>query len=177
MLANRILIRQILARKRFTDYDLVRFVHSLVGIKGLSAQQRDSQRREILRVHPPHDRVLTLPLRERWMLRDPETAVPAVALPGHRSDKSGSLDARQRAHAFQQRFKEIYTLRGLSVLRLRQSEPHGEHVICDATEIRGPQPLVTLQQQACTDEQNDRKPHFQRKQPFAQADSRRPRAV
>src|SRR5437879_12247909 len=99
MLANRIFTGEILLRKRFADYDFVRFVQTLAGIKNLSAQQRNSKRRKITWIGPPNDRVLALPLRKRRLLRDPETAVPAVALSWNQSDQSCRLNSCQRAHA------------------------------------------------------------------------------
>src|SRR2546430_17094273 len=102
MLANRIFIREILLRKRFADYDFVRFVQTLAGIINLSAQQRNPKRRKITWIGPSNDRVLALPLRKRRMLRDPETAVPAGALSWHQAGQSCRLDLRQRADPFPQ---------------------------------------------------------------------------
>src|SRR5260370_42068841 len=104
MLADRIFTTEILLRKRFADHNFVRFVQALAGIKNLSAQQRNPKRRKITWIGPPNDRVLTLPLRKWRMLRDPETAVPAVALSWNESDQSRRRDPGQRAHALQQRF-------------------------------------------------------------------------
>src|SRR5216683_5452327 len=137
MLADRIFTIEILLRKRFADYDFVRFVQALAGIKNLSAQQRNPKRRKITWIGPPNDRVLALPLRKRRMLRDPETAVPAVALSWNQSDQSCRLDSRQRAHALQQPFIKSYALRVMTILCFRQAKTHGEHIICDTAELGG----------------------------------------
>src|SRR6266481_52062 len=137
MLANRIFTREILLRKRFADDDFVRFVEALAGIKNLSPQQRNPQRPKITWISPPNDRVLALPLRKRRMFRDPETAVPAVALSGNESDQSCRLDPRQGAHALQQRFIKSYALRVMTILCFRQAKTHGEHIICDTAEFGG----------------------------------------
>src|SRR6266480_3672215 len=129
MLANRIFTGEILLRKRFADYDFVRFVKTLAGIKNLSSQQRNPKRRKITWISPPNDRVLHLPLRQWRMLLDPETAIPAVALPWNESDQSCRLDPRQRAHALQQRFIKSYALRVVTILCFRQAKTHGEHLI------------------------------------------------
>src|SRR6266850_765873 len=47
-----------------------------------------SKRCEITGIRPANDRVLDQPLRERRMLRNQETAVPAVALSWNQPDKS-----------------------------------------------------------------------------------------
>src|SRR6266481_3145756 len=129
MFADRIFTREILPRKRFADYDLVRLIQTLAGIKNLSAQQRNPKRRKITWIGPPNDRDLKLPLRKRRMLRDPETAVATVALSWNASDQSGRLDPRQRAHALQQRFIKSYALRVMSILCFRQAKAHGEHIV------------------------------------------------
>src|SRR2546429_9146632 len=100
MLANRIFIREILLRKRFADYDFVRFVQTLAGIINLSAQQRNPKGRKITWIGPSNDRVLAPPLPKRGVLPDPETAVPAVALSWNQSDQSCPPGLRQRAHPF-----------------------------------------------------------------------------
>src|SRR5947209_17978002 len=92
MLANRIFTGEILLRKRFADHNFVRFVEALAGIKNLSAEQRNPKRRKITWIGPPNDGVLALPLGKRRMLRDPETAVPAVALSWNPSDQSCRLE-------------------------------------------------------------------------------------
>src|SRR5260370_28852266 len=129
MLADRIFTIEILLRKRFADYDFVRFVQALAGIKNLSAQQRNPKRRKITWIGPPNDRVLALPLRKRMILRDPETAVPAVALSWNEPYHSCRLDPPQRAHALQQRFIKSYALRVLTILCFGEATTHGEHII------------------------------------------------
>ena len=75
---------------------------------------------EIAGVRPADDGILGLSLRQRGVLRNPETAVAAIALAGNLSDQSGGLDPGQSAHALEQGFKEIHARGGLVVLRLRE---------------------------------------------------------
>ena len=80
MLANGIFVSQISLHKRFTDDDFRGLVQPVAFIEGLPTQQRNPKSREISRIGPANDGVLTLARRQWGMLGDHKAVVAPVAL-------------------------------------------------------------------------------------------------
>jgi len=91
MFPNWIFTKEVLSSKCFADNHLLVVVRTPVSIECLPAQQGNPKGGEIPGIRPAHDGMLTLPQRQRRVLRDPETTVSTVALSWNRSDKSSSL--------------------------------------------------------------------------------------
>src|ERR1700727_993510 len=78
------------------------------------------------------------------------------------------LDARKHADAGEKLFREGILLHRLLVMRVGKTEAHGEHVVGGAAEVACTELLVTLEQEARTEEKDDSEADFRGEERLAQ---------
>src|SRR5665213_1849012 len=160
MLADRVFTRIEPLCQRLADDNFVSLVQTLTLIERPSAQYRNPERAEIASVCKAHDCGTTLADWLRRMFRNRESPITPIAAARHYRFERRSLHAGRRSNSCKQCVVKIYAHLRRAVSRVRQSNPHGKHVVRDATNIGRTQSLITANQQPCSNQQHYREPDF-----------------
>ena len=155
-LAHRILIRPVAVRKRLVDHDRGRRTFGDVARVGKTpVHQPHLHRLEESGRHGVAGRFDLLGRRKGRTIFQRERAGIRRVAQKQIADDGRALDARQRAHPFEQLGVELHELRRLREPRPRHVDPHREDVVRAESRVHAAQRAKRPQQQAGAGEQHD----------------------